>query len=144
MGDDKTSKNASRAIYPAESAAEESVSVSSSQLVELATKASALTGAIGKLSSKIVTTNPSIGNDVWLPNGFLMQALAPREREVLSLMACGYNNSAIAEKLVVSRKTVENYINRIYHTLNLVQDYHVYPRVGAVLHYIFYIVSLRR
>ena len=144
MGDDKTSENASRAIYPAESVTTESVLVSSPLLEKLVSTATTLTGVIGKLSNELAETNPSVGDGVRLPKSFLIRALTPREREVLSLMAYGYTNSAIAEKLLLSRKSVENYINRIYHTLNLADDDHLYSRVAAVLYYIYYIMTVHR
>ena len=43
-------------------------------------------------------------------------ALSDREREVLGLMAEGRSNAAIAEKLVVSGKTVESHIANMYTT----------------------------
>lgn len=48
----------------------------------------------------------------------LFPELTPRELDVLELMAQGTSNEAIAEKLVVSAKTVRNYTSRIYSKLN--------------------------
>jgi len=45
--------------------------------------------------------------------------LTPRERDVLELMAQGASNEAIAERLVVTPKTVRNYVSRIYHKLDV-------------------------
>ena len=64
--------------------------------------------------------------------------LKPRELAVLSLMAQGYSNCAIADRLALQPKTVQNYINYIYQTLNVTNDNHVNPRVQAVLNYIDY------
>jgi len=47
------------------------------------------------------------------------EALSPREREVLRLVALGYTNSQIAEKLYISVKTVETYKARIKEKLGL-------------------------
>ncbi len=60
-------------------------------------------------------------------------ALTDREREVLALMAEGRSNSAIADRLTVSVKTVESHIASIFSKLGLhgVQDDH--RRVLAVL-----------
>jgi DNA-binding NarL/FixJ family response regulator len=56
--------------------------------------------------------------------------LTPRQREVLALIAEGYSNSAIAERLVLARKSVENHINALYRDLGLdPEDSHVNPRV---------------
>ncbi len=43
--------------------------------------------------------------------------LTPREREVLGLIASGLDNTQIAERLVVSHKTVRNHISHIFEKL---------------------------
>ncbi len=53
--------------------------------------------------------------------------LSEREREVLTLIAQGLTNAAIAERLVLSPKTVRNYISEIYSKLQ------VTDRIQAVL-----------
>ena len=45
--------------------------------------------------------------------------LTEREREVLVLIAQGYTNQAIAEQLVISPKTVRNYISSIFSKLQV-------------------------
>jgi DNA-binding NarL/FixJ family response regulator len=45
--------------------------------------------------------------------------LTEREREVLRLMAQGADNKAIAEKLVISGKTVSNHITNIFSKLQV-------------------------
>ncbi len=45
--------------------------------------------------------------------------LTEREREVLELIARGLTNSAIAERLVISPKTVRNYITEIFSKLQV-------------------------
>jgi DNA-binding NarL/FixJ family response regulator len=45
--------------------------------------------------------------------------LTEREREVLALIAQGLTNSAIAERLVLSSKTVRNYITEIFSKLQV-------------------------
>ena len=45
--------------------------------------------------------------------------LTDREREVLDLIARGYNNNAIAEHLTISPKTVSNYISNIFSQLQV-------------------------
>ena len=45
--------------------------------------------------------------------------LTEREREVLDLIARGYNNSEIAEKLFLSPKTVSNHISNIFSKLQV-------------------------
>jgi len=62
-----------------------------------------------------------------------MSALTDRERHVLALMAEGRSNSAIADQLTVTIKTVESHIASIFSKLGLhgAQDDH--RRVLAVL-----------
>jgi two-component system NarL family response regulator len=54
--------------------------------------------------------------------------LTAREIEVLKLIASGLSNKEIAEKLVLSEKTVKNHINNIFSKL------HVYDRSQAMLY----------
>jgi len=65
-----------------------------------------------------------------------LSALTRRQLEVLSLMAKGYNNAAIARSLVLEEKSVENHINAIFGQLNLSRDNAAHPRVKAVLLYL--------
>ena len=65
-----------------------------------------------------------------------LSALTRRQIEVLSLMARGYNNAAIARALVLEEKSVENHINAIFGQLNLSRDNAAHPRVKAVLLYL--------
>ena len=65
-----------------------------------------------------------------------LSALTKRQLEVLSLMAKGYNNAAIAKSLVLEEKSVENHINAIFGHLNLSRDHSAHPRVKAVLMYL--------
>ncbi|HYM16093.1 MAG TPA: response regulator transcription factor [Dehalococcoidia bacterium] len=65
-----------------------------------------------------------------------LSALTKRQLEVLSLMAKGYNNAAIARALVLEEKSVENHINAIFGQLNLSRDNAAHPRVKAVLLYL--------
>ncbi len=128
--------NLSRGVYLPDGAVEQTALVPSSMLAELISKTVALMGTIEKLSVDLVATNPSVVDCVRLPKGLLIQALTPRELEVLAWMALGFSNSEIADRLFISRKTVENYINHIYQSLQLVHEHDTYPRVLAVLDYI--------
>ncbi|MDO9174511.1 MAG: helix-turn-helix transcriptional regulator, partial [Actinomycetota bacterium] len=62
--------------------------------------------------------------------------LSPREREVLSLMAQGLSNVAIASALVVSGGAVEKHISSIFTKLDLPPSEHEHRRVLAVLRYV--------
>ena len=48
-----------------------------------------------------------------------LQALTPREREVFRLVAQGCTNAEIAERLVLSEKTVKTHVRNISNKLNL-------------------------
>jgi DNA-binding NarL/FixJ family response regulator len=63
-------------------------------------------------------------------------ALSTREREVLSLMAEGRSNSAIATNLVISEGAVEKHIANIFSKLQLPATSSDHRRVLAVLKYL--------
>ena len=131
--------NPNRGVYLTDGAADQTALVPSSMLAELISQIVALIGTVEKLSVDLVATNPSVADCIRLPKGLMIQALTSRQIEVLSWMAQGFSNSAIAERLVISRKTVENYINHIYQSLHLVHENDVCSRVLAVLDYIDHI-----
>ncbi|KPV49563.1 LuxR family transcriptional regulator, partial [Kouleothrix aurantiaca] len=49
----------------------------------------------------------------------LAEALTPREREVLRLIAAGASNQAIAQQLVLTLGTVKKYANSIFGKLGV-------------------------
>jgi LuxR family maltose regulon positive regulatory protein len=49
----------------------------------------------------------------------LVEALTPREMEVLQLIAAGHTNRAIAERLVITVRTVKKHASNIYGKLNV-------------------------
>lgn len=59
--------------------------------------------------------------------------LTDREREVLSHMAQGENNAAIAASLFLTERAVEKHINSLFHKLGLTEEPAVHRRVMAVL-----------
>ncbi|MGZ8566836.1 MAG: response regulator transcription factor [Actinomycetota bacterium] len=59
--------------------------------------------------------------------------LTDREREVLSHMAQGQNNAAIAKALFLTERAVEKHINSMFHKLGLTEEPDVHRRVMAVL-----------
>ncbi|GAA4128290.1 response regulator transcription factor [Actinomadura keratinilytica] len=65
-----------------------------------------------------------------------LQRLTPRERDVLSLMAEGLGNSAIAERLVVTEGAVHKHIRNIFAKLDLAPTDRADRRVTAVLRYL--------
>jgi DNA-binding NarL/FixJ family response regulator len=62
-----------------------------------------------------------------------LDALTPREREVLELMAEGRSNHAIAEFMVVTERAVEKHVTSIFSKLNLAPAPEDHRRVLAVL-----------
>lgn len=66
-----------------------------------------------------------------------LERLTPREREVLELMATGWSNSAIAERLVLGERAVEKHVSSVLWKLDLpADDGTVHRRVRAVLVYL--------
>jgi DNA-binding NarL/FixJ family response regulator len=65
-----------------------------------------------------------------------LAALSPREREVLSLMAEGRSNAAIAATLVISEGAVEKHVANIFAKLDLPASASDHRRVLAVLRYL--------
>ena len=65
-----------------------------------------------------------------------LEALTPREAEVLRLMAEGRSNSAIAAALVVSDGAVEKHVSNIFMKLDLPPADSDHRRVLAVLRYL--------
>jgi DNA-binding NarL/FixJ family response regulator len=62
--------------------------------------------------------------------------LTPREQEVLTLMAEGRSNSAIAKELFVTDKAVDKHTNNVFRKLGLTQSSDDNRRVLAVLTYL--------
>jgi DNA-binding NarL/FixJ family response regulator len=62
-----------------------------------------------------------------------LERLTPREREVLSLLAEGRSNAAVADGLVLSERAVEKHINSIFAKLDLPETRDAHRRVKAVL-----------
>lgn len=65
-----------------------------------------------------------------------VSALSPREREVLSLMAEGRSNAAIAQQLVITERAVAKHTASIFIRLGLQQSEDDNRRVLAVLAYL--------
>jgi DNA-binding NarL/FixJ family response regulator len=65
-----------------------------------------------------------------------LATLTPRERDVLTLMAEGRSNGAIATTLVISERAVEKHVANIFSKLNLPPSDADHRRVLAVLRYL--------
>jgi DNA-binding CsgD family transcriptional regulator len=65
-------------------------------------------------------SEPTQGPPAELPEDFIVRfGISNREREIIEMMAQGFSNNAIAEKLYISTLTVKNHI------------YHIYQKTGA-------------
>jgi DNA-binding NarL/FixJ family response regulator len=65
-----------------------------------------------------------------------LAGLTPRELEVLSMMATGKGNAAIARDLVVSERAIEKHTNAIFRKIGLGDEIDVNRRVAAVLFFL--------
>jgi DNA-binding NarL/FixJ family response regulator len=62
-----------------------------------------------------------------------LSRLTPRLLEVLQLIAEGYNNASIAERLVIAEKSVETYINTLYQEIGVSGEKGIHARVKAAM-----------
>ncbi|SOD67211.1 two component transcriptional regulator, LuxR family [Streptomyces zhaozhouensis] len=65
-----------------------------------------------------------------------VDALTPREREVLALMAEGHDNATIGRRLVITDNAVHKHIGNVFHKLGLSVGDSGHRRVRAVLAYL--------
>jgi DNA-binding NarL/FixJ family response regulator len=65
-----------------------------------------------------------------------LDTLTPREQEILGLVAEGWSNGAIAERLVITKRAVERHIHTIFWKLDLGDSADVSRRVKAALIYL--------
>jgi DNA-binding NarL/FixJ family response regulator len=65
-----------------------------------------------------------------------VQALTPREREVLQLAAEGLSNQAIADRMVITLRSAEKYVSTIFSKLGLPDTGSEHRRVLAVLEFL--------
>jgi DNA-binding NarL/FixJ family response regulator len=63
-------------------------------------------------------------------------AMTPREQEILALVAEGWSNPAISERLEITKRAVERHISSIFWKLGLGDCEHVSRRVKAALLYL--------
>ncbi len=65
-----------------------------------------------------------------------LDALTPRELDVLREMAAGSSNSAIAEALFLSQSSIEKHVSEIFSKLGLAEERHLHRRVAAAVTYL--------
>lgn len=96
-----------------------------------------LTRAIEGSAAGLVVIDPELVERARLKPGGPLGRLTPRQREILALIAQGHANAAIAERLGIAVKTVENQINALYAEMGIdTADQSIQPRVSAVLAYL--------
>ena len=95
----------------------------------------ALIRAVEGCAHGLVVLDPEIASDVRPTSHSRLANLTPRQLEVLTYIAQGYNNSAIAAKMNLGEKTVQNYNNAIFQELRLSGETAVHARVRAALIY---------
>lgn len=66
----------------------------------------------------------------------VLEGLTPRENEVLALMARGWSNAAIAQRLFLSERRVETHISSIFSKLGMIESPDGNRRVRAILTYL--------
>ena len=100
-----------------------------SSAADLATVARAVRGS----AAGLMVVDPALVRES-TRSGSPVDDLTDRQLEVVRLVAQGYTNRAIAEELVLSEKSVENHLSRIYLALGIdASDPTVHARVQATL-----------
>ncbi len=92
--------------------------------------------AIEATKDGMLMLDPAIARDLVPKENTAIAQLSKRHLEVLELIAQGYNNAAIADKLSLSVKSIETYINVIYQELALSGEPNIHNRVKASLLYL--------
>lgn len=107
-------------------------------LKERITRSSELVDALHRVAAGGTVIDPEIVRTVFdAPRREdPMDRLTAREREVLSLLAEGHSNDAIADRLRMTARTVETHTGRIFAKLDLEADPTTHRRVLAVLAYL--------
>ena len=97
-----------------------------------------LTQVVQSVSEGRIILDPAVMESLMTsldPKSTFLKDLSPRELEVLSWMAKGYNNHTIADVLCLEPKTIERHINGIYNKLGTTPD-SKHARVHAVTQYL--------
>jgi len=95
-----------------------------------------LVRAIQGSKAGMVVLDPAVLANLRPRRDSAVSRLTPRQQKVLQLIAEGHNNAAIAQRLILSEKSVETYINSIYKELNLSNEPEIHARVKATLLYL--------
>lgn len=92
--------------------------------------------ALHRVAGGATVLDPEVVAQLFASRRAPTQALTPRERDVLALMAEGRTNTAIARQLVVTEGAVEKHVSNIFAKLNLPPSDSDHRRVMAVLAYL--------
>jgi DNA-binding CsgD family transcriptional regulator len=98
-------------------------------LAEFLDAADRVSGGGSALDPKVVASHVGGETDS-------LEALTARDREVLSLMAEGLTNNAIARRLVLTERTVERHVRSVLIKLDLPSNDDAHRRVLAVIAYL--------
>ncbi len=96
----------------------------------------AVVRAIQGSRAGMVVLDPAVVSGLRPRQGSAVAGLTRRNQEVLELIAQGFSNAAIAQRLGLSEKSVETYINAIYQELHLSKEPEIHARVRATLVYL--------
>lgn len=96
----------------------------------------ALVQAIKAVLAGQLVLDPQLAEQIFLKSSSGLNQLTRQEQRILTEMARGLDNQAIAEALTIERSTVENHINSIYSKLNIGQEPGHHRRVEAVLRFL--------
>jgi DNA-binding NarL/FixJ family response regulator len=93
--------------------------------------------AISGATTGMVMLDPNLVTGMRPRAGGLLERLTPRQQEILGFIAQGYTNRAIALRLHLAEKSVENQINALYQQLEIDRNEpDIHLRVRAVLIYL--------
>jgi DNA-binding CsgD family transcriptional regulator len=81
---------------------------------------------LGSLNSLLLRDRPHPR-----PSAPILPELTDREREILTLIVQGHTNQNIANRLVLSLKTVQNHVSNIFNKLQVVDHTHAILRAGS-------------
>jgi len=92
--------------------------------------------AVERVASGGIALDPEVIAQLLVRRRNPMSRLTPRELDVLSLMAEGRSNAAIADGLVISQGAVEKHISNVFAKLDLAPSDDDHRRVLAVVTYL--------
>jgi len=93
--------------------------------------------AVSGAANGLVVFDAALTRGAAIGTGSPIARLSPRQLEIVELIAQGYSNAAIAKRLVLSEKSVENHLTRVYQQLGVnAGDKAAHQRVQVTLLYL--------